>query len=135
MIATKVTEKEKSKRKIKKVKKSDSNQKTISKKKNVQSDLRKDIDIKGDKVLEKVEKMVEENWEITENNIKKRKSERKDDDYKIVNLDVMMSRISEESKKQKSGVAMAKGFLYLIYFLIIMAILVFVAKWLLVSQN
>lgn len=134
MIATNVTEKGRTKGKTKKAKKSNPNQKITSDKKNIHSDLRKDIDIKWDKVLEKVEKMVEKNWEITEKDIRKRKSERKNDDYKNVSLDVMISRISEESKKHKNDTTFAKNFLYFVYFLIIVAIFIFLAKWLLVSK-
>ena len=96
----------------------------------------KDIEIKGDKVLEKVEKLVEKDWEATEKNILKRKNERKPDDYKDINLDVMMSRISEQSKKNSGDNALImKNLLYFIYIFIIVAILFFSAKWLFMSQN
>lgn len=135
MVATKVIKNEKTKERSKKVKKSDLKQKNVSGKNSKLSNPVKDIEIKWDKVLEKVEKLVEKNWEATENDIRKRKSERKPDDYKDVNLDVMLSRISEQSKAKKTGSNFAKNFLYFLYFLIIIAILIFVAKWLLLSQN
>lgn len=135
MVATKVLKKEKSKEKWKKIKKSDLKQKNVSSKSSKLSNPVKDIEIKWDKVLEKVEKMVEKNWETTENDIRKRKSKRKPDDYKDVNLDVMLTRISEQSKAMKSASNFAGKFLYFLYFLIIIVILIFVAKWLMLSQN
>ena len=135
MIATKVIKKEKTKEKVKKVKKSDLKQKKVSSKSSNSSNLVKDIEIKWDKVLEKVERLVEKDWEMTEKNIIQRKRERKPDDYKDVNLDVMLSRISEQSKAKKSCSSFMKNFLYFLYFLIIVVIFVFVAKWLLMSQN
>lgn len=135
MIATKALKKEKANEKWKKVKNSDLKQKNVSNKSSKPSNLVKDVKIKWDKVLEKVEKMVEKDWKMTENDIRKRKSERKTDDYKDVNLDVMLSRIAEQSKAKKTGSNFAKNFLYFLYILIIIAILIFVAKWLLLSQN
>ena len=80
--------------------------------------------------------MVEKDWETTEKDIMKRKSERNPDDYKDVNLDVMMSRVSEQSRKQtKNSTFNTKNLLYFIYLLIIILIIIFSAKWLLMSQN
>ena len=80
--------------------------------------------------------MVDKDWETTEKDIIKRKNERNSDDYKDVNLDVMMSRISEQSKKKsKDNTSSMSNVLYFIYILIIVLILIFSAKWLLMSQN
>ena len=136
MVITKATKKDKAKEKVQKVKKSDSKQKKVPVKSSFSLNSVKDIEIKWDKVLEKVEKMVEKNWDMTEKDIRKRKSERKPDDFKDINLDVMVSRISEDSKKKsESNVLFTKNLLYFIYFLIIIAIVIFSAKWLLMSQN
>lgn len=132
MVITKTTKRIKINEKSKSVKK----QKSTSKKKVIPSNSVKDIEIKWDRVLEKVEKMVEKDWEATEKDIIKRKSERNPDDYKDVNLDVMMSRISEQSRKQtKNSTFNTKNLLYFIYLLIIILIIIFSAKWLLMSQN
>lgn len=135
MVIAKTTKKEKTKEKVQKVKKSVQKQRKVSKKNVNSANLVNDIEIKGDKVLEKVEKIVEKNRETTEKDIIRRKNERKSDDYKDVNLDVMISRISDQSKIQKNSTAATKNFLYLVYFLIIIAIFVFIIKWLLVPQN
>lgn len=134
MVVSRVIKSGKSSKKTKKTENSDSIKKVSCKKKIVSSNLRNDVDIKWDKILEKVEKMVEKNWKNTEENIRKRKSERDPDDYKNVNLDVMVSRISEQSKVRKN-VSLVKNILYFMYFLVIVVILILVAKWLLLSQN
>lgn len=92
-----------------------------------------------DKILEKVEKYVDKNWEKTSQEILERKRKRPTNNYKEWDLDVLISRVSIESKPNNKTKETSKLILYILYTLIIIAILIFIVKfffvWNILPQN
>ena len=84
---------------------------------------------KDDKMLEKVEKYVDKNREKTSQEMIERKSKRPVRKYQEWDLEVMISRISVESKPNENAKKSSKIILYVIYGIIIAIILVFVLKF------
>lgn len=121
-----------------KTKKDTKNEKKIIKRigKKEKSSLEKIItlqkDIKSaneDKMLEKVEKYVDKNREKTSQEMIERKSKRPTKKYQEWDLDVLISRVSIESKPKKNVKETSKIILYIIYAAIIITILIFIAKF------
>ena len=92
-----------------------------------------------DKILEKVEKYVDKNREKTSQEILERKRKRPTNNYKEWDLDVLISRVSIESKPNNKTKETSKLILYILYTLIIIAILIFIVKfffvWNILPQN
>ena len=84
---------------------------------------------KDDRMLEKVEKYVDKNREKTSQEMIERKSKRPVRKYQEWDLEVMISRISVESKPNENAKKSSKIILYVIYGIIIAIILVFVLKF------
>lgn len=121
-----------------KTKKDTKNEKKIIKRigKKEKSSLEKIItlqkDIKSaneDKMLEKVEKYVDKNREKTSQEMIERKNKRPAQNFKEWDLEVMISRIDAESKPKEKVKETSKWILYLIYTIIIIAIIVFWIKY------
>ena len=85
---------------------------------------------KEDKMLEKIERYVNENREKTSQEMIERKSKRSDTEYNTADLEVMISRISNESKNKEKAKNISKRIVYIIYTIIIVAILLFIIKYL-----
>lgn len=91
-----------------------------------------DIDLsyaKEDKILKKVEKYVDKNREKTSQEILERKSRRPDKKYQEADIEVMISRINNESKPKEKVKEFSKWILLIIYTLIIAVILIFIIKY------
>ncbi len=84
---------------------------------------------KDDRMLEKVEKYVNKNREKTSQEIMERKSKRPTKKFQEWDLDVLISRISIESKPKDKTKKTSKLILYIIYTIIIIAILTFIIKF------
>ena len=121
-----------------KTKKDTKNEKKIIKRigKKEKSSLEKIItlqkDIKSaneDKMLEKVEKYVDKNREKTSQEMIERKSKRPTKKYQEWDLDVLISRVSIESRPKENVKETSKIILYIIYAAIIITILIFIAKF------
>lgn len=84
---------------------------------------------KDDKMLEKVEKYVDKNREKTSQEMIERKSKRPTKKYQEWDLDVLISRVSIGSKPNVKTKKTSKLVLYIIYTIIIIAILIFIAKF------
>ena len=84
---------------------------------------------KDDRMLEKVEKYVDKNREKTSQEMIERKSKRPTKKYQEWDLDVLISRVSIESKPNVKTKKTSKLVLYIIYTIIIIAILIFIAKF------
>lgn len=84
---------------------------------------------KEDKILKKVEKYVDKNWERTSKEIAERKDKRPTKKYQKWDLEVMISRISSESKPKTKTKEISKIIVYLIYTIIFIAILIFIIKY------
>ena len=102
--------------------------------------LQKNIKLANeDKMLEKVEKYVDKNREKTSQEILERKRKRPTNNYKEWDLDVLISRVSIESKPNNKTKETSKLILYILYTLIIIAILIFIVKfffvWNILPQN
>ena len=84
--------------------------------------------IKDDKTLKKVEKYVDSRREETSKEIIERKGKRPATKYQEADLEVMISRISNESqpKKKKRN---NKWVLYAIYAIIVVAIVIYFVKF------
>ncbi len=82
-----------------------------------------------DRVLKKVEKYVNKNREKTSKEIAERKSKRPIKQYQEWDLEVMISRISAESKPTKETKEISKKLLYIIYTAIFIIILIFLMKY------
>ena len=80
-------------------------------------------------MLEKVEKYVDKNREKTSQEMIERKNKRPVRKYQEWDLEVMISRISVESKPNENAKKSSKIILYVIYGIIIAIILVFVLKF------
>lgn len=84
---------------------------------------------KDDRMLEKVEKYVDKNREKTSQEMIERKSKRPTKKYQEWDLDVLISRVSIESKPKENVKETSKIILYIIYAAIIITILIFIAKF------
>lgn len=92
--------------------------------------LQKNIKLKKeDRMLEKVEKYVDKNREKTSQDMIERKSKRPIREYQEWDLEVMISRISAESKPKEDTRKISKGILYIIYLIIIIIILILMVKY------
>ena len=80
-------------------------------------------------MLEKVEKYVNKNREKTSQEIMEKKSKRPITKYNAADLEVMISRVSVESKPKEKVQQTSKWILYIIYTIIIIAILIFAIKY------
>lgn len=87
------------------------------------------IKTKEDRMLEKVEKYVNKNREKTSQEIMEKKSKRPITKYNAADLEVMISRVSVESKPKEKVQQTSKWILYIIYTIIIIAILIFAIKY------
>ena len=98
--------------------------------KNGKSDLQKNIKLANeDRMLEKVEKYVDRNREKTSQEILKRKNKRGNEKYQKWDLELLISRVNVESKPSIKTKEISKLILYIIYALIIIAILIFFVKF------
>ena len=82
-----------------------------------------------DKMLEKVEKYVDKNREKTSQEMIEKKNKRPAQNFKEWDLEVMISRIDAESKPKEKDKETSKWILYLIYTIIIIAIIAFWIKY------
>ena len=82
-----------------------------------------------DKMLKKVEKYVDKNREKTSQEIMERKSKRPTKNFQEWDLDVLISRVSIESKPKDKTKKTSKLILYIIYTIIIITILIFFVKF------
>ena len=80
-------------------------------------------------MLEKVEKYVDKNREKTSKEMVERKSKRPTKKYHEWDLEVMISRVSAESKPNKKAKEISKIIVYIIYTIIFIAILIFIIKY------
>jgi hypothetical protein len=95
--------------------------------------LQKNIKLANeDKMLEKIEKYVDKNREKTSQEIMERKSKRPVVNYQEADLEVMISRISAESKPIEKTKETSKWILYIIYTIIFVVIIIFSVKYFLV---
>lgn len=85
--------------------------------------------MKDDKLLEEVEKYVDKNRESTSQKIIERKANRPSRNYQEADLEVMISRIKNESQSKEKTKEVSKWILYLIYVIVIIAILIFIVKY------
>lgn len=85
--------------------------------------------LENDKTLKKVEKYVDKNREKTSQQIIERKSKRPDKKYQEADLEVMISRISNESDQKKTTHKNSKTFVYVIYIIIMVAIVISCIKY------
>ena len=94
---------------------------------------------KEDRMLEKVERYVNKNREKTSQEIIEKKNKRPIKQYQEWDLEVMISRIWAESKPKDKTKETSKLIIYIIYTLIIIAILIFIMKfffiWNIIPQN
>ena len=84
---------------------------------------------KEDRMLEKVEKYVDKNREKTSQEMIERKSKRPVRNFQEWDLEVMISRISAESKPKEKTKEVSKWMLYLVYAIIIVLIIIFGVKY------
>ena len=92
--------------------------------------LQKNIKLANeDKMLEKVEKYVDKNREKTSQEMMERKKKRSDNKYKEWDLDVLISRVTIESKPKENTKEISKWILYIIYTIILIIILIFTVKF------
>lgn len=83
---------------------------------------------KDEKILKKVENYVDQKREQTSTEIMERKSKRPTTKYQKGDLEVMISRISEDSKPKESTKKTSKLIMWIIYAFIIFVILMMCAK-------
>lgn len=84
---------------------------------------------KEDKMLEKVENYVNKNRENTSKAMIERKQKRPTKKYEKWDLEVMISRISTESKPKEKTKEISKLAVYTIYTIIFIAIMIFIIKY------
>ena len=89
---------------------------------------------KEDKMLEKVEKYVDKNREKISQEIIEKKNKRQITKYSATDLEIMISRIDNESKKEKKTKKISKWILLILYAIIIIAILIFVIKYFFIEK-
>ena len=82
-----------------------------------------------DKMLKKIEKYVEKSREKTLHEMIERKKKRPTEKTQKWDLEVMISRISAESKPKEKIKEFSKILTYIIYTIIIVATLIFITKW------
>jgi hypothetical protein len=87
---------------------------------------------KEDRMLEKVERYVDKNREKTSQEMMERKSKRPVVNYQEADLEVMISRISAESRPTEKTKETSKWVLYIIYTVIFLVIIIFAVKYFLV---
>jgi hypothetical protein len=85
--------------------------------------------MQDDRTLKKVEKYVDKNREKTSKEMAERKSKRPTTKYQEADLEVMISRISNESNPKKSAYKNNKLIIYSIYVIIMIAIVIFCIKY------
>lgn len=85
--------------------------------------------MEDDRTLKKVEKYVNKNREKTSKEIVEKKNKRPASNYQEADLEVMISRISNESNPKKTTHKNSKLIIYLIYIIIMVAIVVFCIKY------
>lgn len=85
--------------------------------------------IKDDKTLKKVEKYVDSKREKTSQEIIEKKSKRPETKYQEGDLEVMISRISNESQPKNLKKKNYKKIIYLIYVIIMVAFVIFCVKY------
>ena len=88
--------------------------------------------IKDDKTLKKVEKYVESKREQTSKEIIERKNKRPVTKYQEGDLEVMISRISNESKPKNLRKKNYKKIIYAIYAIIMIAFIIYCVKYFLI---
>lgn len=92
--------------------------------------LQNNIKIKNeDRMLEKVEKYVDKNREKTSQEMIERKSKRPVRKYQEWDLEVMISRISAESKPKEDAKKISKWIVYIIYAIVVFLIITFCIKY------
>ena len=95
--------------------------------------LQKNIKLaKEDRMLEKVERYVDKNREKTSQEMMERKSKRPVVNYQEADLEVMISRISAESRPTEKTKETSKWALYIIYTVIFLVIIIFAVKYFLI---
>ncbi len=87
------------------------------------------IKSKDDKMLEKVERYVDKKREKTSQEIIERKSKRPAKKYQEWELELMISRVSVESKPKDKVKETSKQILYIIYAIIFLVVLIFIIKY------
>ena len=85
--------------------------------------------IRVDKMFEKVEKYVDKNREKTALEMQERKSKRPNRKYQEWDLEIMISRITTNSKPKRKAQEISKKIIYLIYIILIILILIFAIKY------
>ena len=85
--------------------------------------------IREDKMFEKVEKYVDKNREKTALEMQERKSKRPNRKYQEWDLEIMISRITTNSKPKRKAQEISKKIIYLIYIILIILILIFAIKY------
>ena len=85
--------------------------------------------INDDKILKKVEKYVDTKREQTSKEIIEKKSKRPATKYQEADLEVMISRISNDSQPKNLKNKSSKKVLYVIYIIIMIAIVTFCIKF------
>ena len=83
---------------------------------------------KEDKFLKKVEKYVDKNREKTSQEMAERKSKRPVRKYQEWELELMISRVSADSKPKERTKEVGKRMLYIIYAIIFVVSLIFIIK-------
>ena len=84
---------------------------------------------KDDRMLEKVEKYVDKNREKTSQEMIERKSKIPTKKYQEWDLEVMISRVSIESKPKEKTKEISKWILYIIYAIIFIITMIFIVKY------
>lgn len=85
---------------------------------------------KDDKILRKVEKYVDKNREKTSQEILEKKKLRPERKYQEADLEVMISRINNESRTKGKSKEASKRILYIMYAIIVVVIIIFILKYL-----
>ena len=82
-----------------------------------------------DRMLEKVERYVDKNREKTSKEISERKGKRPAKNYQEWDLELLITRVSVESKPKDKTKETSKRILYIIYAIIIITVLIFIVKY------
>ena len=85
--------------------------------------------LKKDKILEKVEKYVNKNREETSQRIIERKENRPILQHQEANLEMMISKIRNESHPKKDAKEISKWILNILYIIVIAIIIIFSIKY------
>ncbi len=92
--------------------------------------LQKNIKLKKEeRMLNKVEKYVDKNREKTSQEMIERKSKRPIKNYQEWDLEVMISRVSVESKPKEKTKEISKRIVNIIYIIILLVIIIFTVKY------